>query len=453
MNSKVDLWIEQHSEDMIKDLQKLVSFKSVSHAELAQPGAPFGAECKKALEHILGICHGFGFADTDMDGYIGYADYGTGDETLGVLTHLDVVPEGEGWSSDPFAANIIDGTMIGRGVLDDKGPAITAVYALAAIKAAGLPFKRKVRLLFGCDEEVGMGCLKHYIANEKLPDMAFSPDAEYPLVNAEKNIFQARYAKKYSSGITLKAGTVVNAVPGKAVATVPCCPKCVEKAIKGQEGFAVEAIEGGSRITATGVAAHASMPENGKNAIQMLLGLLTKLELSEEDGLAVEGLYKTFKMEVHGETVGLDSADESGRLTLNLGLMDWNEKGYALSIDIRAPMCTGHEKLLQKLDAAFDKLGAHREYESFSLGYCVPEDSELVSKLLSAYRERTGDHNPPKRIGGGTYARHLKNAVAFGPERDDRENCIHMVDEAVPVKDLIENAKLVADGIMALCCK
>ena len=157
MNSKVDLWIEQHSEDMIKDLQKLVSFKSVSHAELAQPGAPFGAECKKALEHILGICHDFGFADTDMDGYIGYADYGTGDETLGVLMHLDVVPEGEGWSSDPFAANIIDGTMIGRGVLDDKGPAITAVYALAAIKAAGLPFKRKVRLLFGCDEEVGMG--------------------------------------------------------------------------------------------------------------------------------------------------------------------------------------------------------------------------------------------------------------------------------------------------------
>lgn len=237
------------------------------------------------------------------------------------------------------------------------------------------------------------------------------------------------------------------------MATVPCCPKCVEKAINGQEGFAVEAIEGGSRITATGIAAHASMPENGKNAIQMLLGLLTKLELSEEDGLAVEGLYKTFKMEVHGETVGLDSADESGRLTLNLGLMDWNEKGYALSIDIRAPMCTGHEKLLQKLDAAFDKLGAHREYESFSLGYCVPEDSELVSKLLSAYRERTGDHNPPKRIGGGTYARHLKNAVAFGPERDDRENRIHMVDEAVPVKDLIENAKLVADGIMALCCE
>lgn len=237
------------------------------------------------------------------------------------------------------------------------------------------------------------------------------------------------------------------------MATVPCCPKCVEKAINGQEGFAVEAIEGGSRITATGIAAHASMPENGKNAIQMLLGLLTKLELSEEDGLAAESLYKTFKMEVHGETVGLDSADESGRLTLNLGLMDWNEKGYALSIDIRAPMCTGHEKLLQKLDAAFDKLGAHREYESFSLGYCVSEDSELVSKLLSAYRERTGDHNPPKRIGGGTYARHLKNAVAFGPERDDRENRIHMVDEAVPVKDLIENAKLVADGIMALCCK
>ena len=123
MNSKVDLWIEQHSEDMIKDLQKLVSFKSVSHAELAQPGAPFGAECKKALEHILGICHGFGFADTDMEGYIGYADYGTGDETLGVLMHLDVVPEGEGWSSDPFAANIIDGTMIGRGVLDGPAPA------------------------------------------------------------------------------------------------------------------------------------------------------------------------------------------------------------------------------------------------------------------------------------------------------------------------------------------
>lgn len=453
MNREVDLWIERHSDDMIRDLQKLVSFKSVSHKELARPGAPFGPECRKALTHVLGICHDFGFADTDMDGYIGYADYGEGEETLGVLTHLDVVPEGEGWSSDPFAAEIADGIMTGRGVLDDKGPAITAVYALAAIKAAGLPLKRRVRLMFGCDEEAGMACLEHYIANEKLPDMAFSPDAEYPLVIAEKNIFHARYVKEYGSRITLKAGTVVNAVPGKAVATAPCCPRCVEKAIGGEEGFTVEAIDGGSRITATGIAAHASMPESGKNAIQMLLGLMTRLELPEEDGLAVENLYNTFKAEVHGETVGLDSADESGSLTLNLGLMDWNEKGYALSIDIRSPMCTGRDIILEKLDAAFQGLGARREYESFSPGCCMPEDSELVSRLLGAYRERTGDYNPPKRIGGGTYARHLKNAVAFGPERDDRENRVHMADESVPVQDLIENAKLVADGIMALCCE
>ena len=453
MNSKVDLWLDEHSEEMIRDVQKLVSFRSVSGSEPAAPGAPFGQECKKALTSMLDICRGFGFDTRDMDGYIGYADYGCGEETLGLLMHLDVVPEGEGWSSDPYGAHIVNGSMIGRGVLDDKGPAVTAAYALAAVKAAGLPFKRKARLLFGCDEEVGMGCLKHYIENEKLPDMSFSPDAEYPLVNAEKNIFHTRYAKKYPSHITLKAGTVINAVPGKAVATVPCDMASVSSAIAGDSCFTAEAIENGTMITAAGVAAHASMPENGRNAIQLMLALLNRLELPREDAEAVAALVRAFGMDVHGESAGLDSSDDSGRLTLNIGLMNWNEDGYAISIDIRAPMCTGEDKLLTTLDNLFCDMGAVREYESFSEGHCVPEDSELVSKLLAVYRERTGDNNPPKRIGGGTYARHLKNAVAFGPERDDRENRIHMVDEAVPVGDLIENAKLVADGIIALCCE
>jgi succinyl-diaminopimelate desuccinylase len=220
---------------------------------------------------------------------------------MGILTHIDVVPEGEGWHHDPFGGEIGGGCIVGRGTQDDKGPAMAAIYALAAVKEAGFRFRRKVRLIFGCDEERNMRCLKHYKAHAQMPDLAFSPDARYPLVNSEKNIFHARYTAAFPSALRLQAGTVVNAVPGKAVATAPF-PKETVLAAAAQypfDGFSyeAEACEGGSRITVTGKAAHASTPEAGKNALQAMLLLLGKLPLEGPDKRAVAGLVQAFCMD------------------------------------------------------------------------------------------------------------------------------------------------------------
>ncbi len=457
MNQQVDCWIEQHGNDIIAALQKSISYRSV-YSDSGVPGAPFGASCRDMLLYALSLCDGFGFMVNNLDGYIGYADFGEGEETLGILTHLDVVPEGEGWHYDPYGGEIVDGCIVGRGTQDDKGPAIASIFALAAVKAAGLHFRRKVRLIFGCDEESGMRCLKHYEAvGAQMPDLAFSPDAMYPLVNSEKNIFHARYMAEFPSILRLSAGTVVNAVPGKAVALVPFEKDMILEAA-GQcpkDGFCylTEAAQGGTRIIVTGKAAHASTPQQGKNALQAMLLLLSRLPFAKEDPKAIDGLVQTFQMEYNGETIGLDLADESGRLTLNLGLMDWTEKGYSLTLDIRAPITAGQDILLEKLDGALCAIGATRAEHSFSAGYYVPEDNELVRTLLNVYTERTGEKAVPHRIGGGTYARHLPMAVAFGPERPNRENLVHMADESLCIADLIEDTKMYADAIIALATK
>lgn len=453
MNKQVDSWIDARSGEIVESLQKLIRCESVRD-EACAPNAPFGKGCRDALDSVLALCKEQGFECTDMDGYIGFADFGSGDETLGILTHVDVVPAGEGWSSPAYEANIIDGVMIGRGTLDDKGPAITAIYALAAVKEAGYEFRRKVRLLFGCDEECGMGCLKHYIEHQPLPDMAFSPDADYPVVNSEKNIYHGVFTKKFPSSLSFEAGTVANAVPASAVVKAKFCLDAVKAAAaEHADWFDIQEDGSGVVITAKGVAAHASMPEAGKNAIQRMIWLLNKLPLEGEDKAAIDGLYNALKLDYYGESLDLDRSDDSGRLTLNAGLMSWNEEGFALTLDIRAPISVTHELLKEKLIAGFSPFGAELTEDSFSQGYCLSEDSEIVKKLMEVYFKRTGDPTPPKRLGGGTYARHLKNAVAFGPERANRENRIHMTDEAIHIVDLIDNTKIIADAIIALACK
>ena len=451
MNKIVDNWVDAHKDSMISDIQKAVAINSVS-STAAGPGMPFGKECRDVLDFVHGICDGFGFAFTNMDGYIGFADEGEGNETLGILTHLDIVPAGNGWSSDPFSAHIIDGDLIGRGVLDDKGPAICSIYALAAVKAAGIPFKRKVRLIFGCDEEKNMGCLKHYISHEKLPDFSFSPDAEYPLVNAEKNIFHARYSKKYPSCIKMNAGTVVNAVPSTAEAMFPVDIEVIREAIPNPDWFSIEPVHNGTKVIAQGISAHASLPEAGANAIQRMICLMKELPFPAADQEILQMLWKRFGLEYNGESANLAFSDPSGKLTLNLGLINWDESGFSVELDIRSPIHITDTILLEKLDAIFNTVGCERIRYDFSLGYCLSTDDQLVQSLLSIYRERTGDMSPPRQLGCGTYARHIKNAVAFGPERSNRINRIHMADESAPVDDLIENTKLIADAIIALAC-
>lgn len=458
MSVFTDKWIDDHKDELIERLSQCIRIKSVRDDATACEGAPFGTGAAECLESTLKAASEMGFETKNLDGYCGTVDFGSGKEMLGILAHLDVVPEGEGWLYPPYAAEIHDGRLFGRGTMDDKGPAFAALFGMAAVKASGVKTCRRVRLILGCDEECGMGCLHHYNEVEETPTLSFSPDASYPLINSEKMIYGSSYAKLYPSRIRIKAGTVSNAVPGKAELFIPVTAQQVKNAVSelnnADFSYDIAECDGGVSVTVNGLAAHASMPELGKNAFLGALQLLNALPLEVEDASTVAALADVLKFDNHGESIGIDSSDASGRLTSNVGVVEWDETGIKrMTMDIRAPISANGEHITAKLREAFSKAGMQETHSGYSNGYYMPPECELVSKLIGVYNARFNTDAKPMAMGGGTYARHLSNAVAFGTEREDEPACIHMANECIRIDHLIEDAKIMADAIIALAAE
>ncbi|MDL2217649.1 Sapep family Mn(2+)-dependent dipeptidase [Christensenellaceae bacterium OttesenSCG-928-M15] len=445
---RLDAVIEHTMDEQIASLVEQI--KIPSEKKESEGKYPFGEAMQRSLDHALALGRKMGFSTRDLDGYAGVIEYGEGEETLGVLAHLDVVPAGTGWSVDPFGGEIKDGFIYGRGTSDDKGPAIHALYALNAIRECGIKLQKKVQIILGCDEESGWACMDHFKKVEKMPDVAFSPDAEYPLVHSEMAIVHATYrAKTGGSKLRLHCGGRANVVPGEATAVVYCdVPK-----MSLPEGFELKKEADGDmvKLTVKGLGAHASLPDNGKNALQMLIRILYGLALEPEDQKLVSALFEAFQMDKHGETLGLDAQDESGRLTLNPGVLNWTEEEAVLEIDSRVPHCEKGrhviDKILEKLGAAGFELVTSNVKE----GLFVPTDSPLVQSLMGVYQAHTGDMDAkPLAIGGGTYARAMPVAVAFGCEFEGDPGLAHMPDERIPLERLRVNTKILADAIIAL---
>ena len=433
MSIYTDNWIEEHKEEMIAALQKALRFRTLEAA--AEEGAPFGRPVKECLEAVLGTAGDLGLETADLDGYCGIIDAGKGEEMLGILAHLDVVPEGTGWDHDPYGAEIVDRRIYGRGSLDDKGPAIASIYALSAVVASGLDFKRKVRIILGCNEETNMGCINHYKSVERIPDLSFSPDGEYPLTNSEKSILHCTYKAAFNSSINMSVGEAPNVVPGEASCTY-------------ESGWQKK------ELKVTGKIAHASMPWEGENALQKLFMALKDEDLYGKDRVVIDTLCDAFKTEYFGESLGLDKADESGRLTLNVGMMRWNHEGFELTLDLRCPVSLPECYIRERIELALAATGGKIVLWKYKPGYSIPDDAEIVQKLLKVFTDRTGILDAkPKRIGGGTYSRELPNAVSFGPEDYMCEASCHVANEFIGVDQLVMNAKMIADAIIALACE
>ncbi len=435
MSKFTDKWIDDHKDQMIEDLRGALRFRTLESAPL--PGAPFGRPVRECLDYTLGKADALGLKTRDLDGYCGLidADAGEGSEMLGILCHLDVVPEGTGWDHDPYGAEIVDGKIYARGSLDDKGPAYASMYALKAVQESGLPLKRSVRLILGCNEETNMGCIHHYKEVERIPDLSFSPDGEYPITNSEKSILQCTYKANFASQIEMSVGEAANVVPGEASATIT---------------------DGGLQVAIKqiGKIAHASLPWEGENALQKLFLALKDEDLEGMDRVAIDTLCDAFKMEYHGESLGLDKEDESGRLTLNVGVIRWNSQGFELTLDLRCPVSLPECFIQERIELALAATGGKIVWWKYKPGYSIPDDSEIVSKLLKVYKARTGDQDAkPKKIGGGTYSRELPNAVSFGPEGYMCEASCHVANEFMGIDQLVMNAKMIADAIIALACE
>ena len=450
MNNIVDGIIERDKDKLIASLQESIRIPSTEAPAL--PGMPFGKNVSDALHHALATAESLGLKTTDMEGYVGCIEHGEGEEMLGVICHLDVVPEGTGWKHPPYGAVIEDGIMYGRGTLDDKGPAFASIYALAAIKEAGIPLKRRIRIILGTNEETGWGCMNYYREHGEAPTIGFTPDGEYPVVNSEKGILHTTFEKKYQSRIRMKAGTRPNVVPGRAEIFLPVCECRVEDAVKraglDEFKFEITPAEGGTQLTVIGLDAHSSTPEAGLNSIQAAFAVMSLLPLEGEDAEVVARMSSALGMGLHGESMGLDVTDASGRLTLNPGVIDWDENGInAFRIDVRHPISLSNEDVKAAQIAA---LGMELVHEHAQHGLYVPVESELVSKLLSVYEERSGKRLPPLAIGGGTYARAFDNVVAFGCEIPGHPSPIHMPNEMISIEDLMFDTHMIADAMIAL---
>jgi succinyl-diaminopimelate desuccinylase len=448
--------VDSGREDLLQSLRESVRIPSVQGP--AAEESPYGVEVRRCLEHALETAEKLGLACGDMDHQVGWCEIGEGDELVAVLGHLDVVPAGEGWSFDPFGGELRDGKIFGRGTMDDKGPTLAAMYAMAAIRKAGLPLRRRIRLLLGTNEETGSQDMKYYVAHGgELPVMGFTPDGEYPVINGEKGIVNVTFRRTYTQEgpvrlVELSGGSAPNVVPASASARLTCTPELAARlAVSGTERVRCTAVEGGVLVEAAGVSAHGSTPEQGVNAIGLLARFLKDLPLSAGAAEAIQFLAEKIGLETDGTSLGIALRDElSGGLTLNLGTIRGNRDGLTLRINYRYPVTKQLADCGPILNAAFADAGFALVEQTHKASLYIPEDSRLVRTLLEVYERETGLPASPKSIGGGTYAKSMPNTVAFGPIFPGDEVREHKPDEFIEVEKLMKNARIIAEAMYQL---
>lgn len=462
---KIDRYIDAHKNEMLEDLAALVAVESTKSSYRA--GMPYGKGCFDALHEALHLAECYGFSINNYDNYVGAVDLNEGEPQLDILAHLDVVPAGDGWTvTKPFEALVKGGKIYGRGTADDKGPAVAALYAMRAVRELGIPVTKNVRLILGTDEECGSSDIAHYYNCEKEAPMTFSPDAEFPVINLEKGLFQAEFSAEFeeSAGlprlVSLEAGTKVNMVPAKAEALFEGLEtKDAEEAIakvSGESGisFTLTAERGLLKIEALGRNGHASTPEMGKNALTGLLALIDRLPLAACP--KTERIHALNTLMPHGEFDGaglhVAMADEaSGPLTLAFTMLSVGDGTLSGAFDARCPVCSNEENTLAVVRERMAACGITLNTDSMIPPHYVPAESEFVQTLLRCYERVTKKKGECLSIGGLTYVHHLKNGVAFGASMPGTDNHMHGPDEFAVIDDLLASAKIFALAIAELC--
>ncbi len=448
--------IERDKDALVRDLQRCIRIPSVEARDGS--GYPYGEQVHRCLHYMLDTAAELGFSVHNMDEQVGWCEYGQGEEMAAVLCHLDVVPEGEGWTVPPYEGRVAGGRIYGRGAMDDKGPALCALYALKAVRDAGLPLKRRVRILFGLNEETGSADMKYYTSHGgEIPVMGITPDGEYPVINGEKGLVTQFFAKELRQTgeirlVELSGGEAHNIVPAQAAAVLSCSPEMAERiAARHAERIACTLTETGVRVQAQGAGAHGGTPWEGENAIGRLMIFLSALPLEGGLKTAANLLAGRLGMEWGGRSLGIAMEDElSGPLTMNLGVVRLEEDVLSVRLNYRYPVTRRFEECGPQVQAAFEKAGFRETHLLHKQALYMPADSPLVSRLMRVYSDYTGRRDAPKCIGGGTYAKMIPNTLAFGPVFPGDEVREHKPDEYMELSRLMDNTKLLAGAICAL---
>ena len=457
---------KEREEELMAELRELLRIESILDEEKATAEAPFGPGPLEALKFMLEKGQEQGMAVKNVDNMAGHIEMGQGEELLGILCHVDVVPAGDlaTWTHPPFEGTVVDGKLYARGAIDDKGPTMAAWLAMKLVKDAGVELNRRVRLIVGSDEESGFRCVDRYFEKEEMPTLGFAPDADFPLINAEKGIAhlvfsQDRNGKEEKKLLSFEAGKRINMVPETATATLERASDEMNEKL--QKFLLENNAEGtlnweGDRyiITVKGKSAHAMEPEKGRNAAVLLAKFLTT-ELDDGAGAQfVRFITDIFDGDHTGRALGFDYKDEmSGETTLNPGRVSFGEKGGVIEVSMRYSVTYPFE---EKMTAVQERMAATPftvDVAGDSKPHYVPEEDELVQALLSVYRKHTNDFSKVLSTGGGTYARVMKKGVAFGMLYPGEPDVAHQADEYVVVEDLVKAAAIYAEAIVTLAGK
>lgn len=341
-----------------------------------------------------------------------YIEIGAGPRLIGILSHLDVVPAGDGWTQDPFGGEIVDGKIYGRGTTDDKGPTIAVLYAMKALKEK-TTLSARIRLILGQTEENGeWRDIEAYTDAEEIPECGFTPDGDFPAIQNELGAMVFQVQMPQSGFLQGEGGTAPNMVPARA-------------RVKTEFGT----------YEASGKACHGCAPWLGLNGISELM---EKVYQAEPENRFLRMYADLIGKTIYGEKLGVAAEDESGKLTLNVGLFEVRDETATLMVDIRYPAKKNPDEISGSLVRQFSSYGASCECVYHVRPLYTPSDSPVLGALLSAYREVTGDDSRPISIGGGTYAKAMPNMVAFGPNFPGHENREHMEDEYILVEDFLK---------------
>lgn len=415
-----------HEEALLADIKTAVAMQSVNrNAGPVTQQAPLGQGIYDVIQWMCDLGESFGFRSKNVDGYCGWVEMGEGPRMVAVLAHLDTVDVSpDGWRFPPFEATVADGKLFGRGTCDDKGPAVTALHAMKAVMDSGWKPDKRIRLIFGGDEEFGSACMARYKETEELPDCAFTPDADYPVTYAEKGVLRVKFTREMKAGefadLQITCENQLNVVPAYATGTLD-----------------------GKLYQAHGKAAHAMEPEKGRNALLVLCAQMAS-EGREHPFLALANM---------ASAAGLGIAYEdavSGELTINPARAVVNGEKAELSCDIRIPVTVSHEDVLARMAGHVQPLGFACEMLSFMPPLYEPLDSPLVQTLQRVYKECTGRSDKPISTGGGTYARSFKNAVAFGAAMPGDETMIHQTNENWPLESMCATYQIIVNAIVQL---
>ncbi|RIP34035.1 dipeptidase PepV [Staphylococcus gallinarum] len=461
--------VQEYENQIIEDLKGLLAIESVRDDNKASTENPVGPGPRQALDYMYKIAERDGFGTHDVDHIAGRIEVGAGEDVFGILCHVDVVPAGEGWDTNPFDPVVTEDKVIARGTLDDKGPTIAAYYAVKILNDMKVNWKKRIHIIIGTDEESDWKCTDRYFKTEEMPALGFAPDAEFPAIHGEKGIstfdvIQNDQAEEQDEPEyelrSFISGQRYNMVPDEAKAHINVKENMTDVIQKFEQFLVENHLEGESSVDSgvlvlnvQGKAVHGMDPSIGINAGLYLLNFLAQLDLDKSAADFVDFSEKYLFNSHFGEKMGMKYHTEiMGDVTTNIGVIEYNNtKGGKFGINLRYPEGFEFDEAMSRFTKEIAELGFSIELGKNQVPHYVEKDDPFVQTLVQAYRNQTGDESEPYTIGGGTYARNLDKGVAFGAMFDDSEDLMHQKNEYITKKQLFNATSIYLESLYALC--